>query len=82
LFLLVESRQKGLKSVNMKMMMFVFIIKLGFPVMAIIVSYEVQSTPFPWSIKVSVQKYAQVHAIWGEALGDVAQRHACCWVCS
>jgi hypothetical protein len=25
--------------------------KLGFPVMAIIVGYEAQSTPFPWSIK-------------------------------
>jgi hypothetical protein len=36
-----------LKSVNVKMTMFVFIIKLGFPVMAIIVGYEAQSTPFP-----------------------------------
>jgi hypothetical protein len=32
------------------MMMFVFIVELGFPVMAIIVGYEAQSTPFPWSI--------------------------------
>jgi hypothetical protein len=47
LFLLGESRQKGLKSVNVKMMMFVFTIELGFSVMAIIVGYEAQSTPFP-----------------------------------
>jgi hypothetical protein len=36
----VEPRQKGLKSVNAKMMMFVSIIERGFPVMAIIVGYE------------------------------------------
>ncbi len=29
------------------MMMFVFIVELGFPVMAIIVGYEAPSTPFP-----------------------------------
>jgi hypothetical protein len=46
-----EPRQKGLKSVNVKMMMFVFIIELKFPVMAIIIGYEAQSTPFPWSIE-------------------------------
>jgi hypothetical protein len=51
LFLLGELRHKGLKSVNVKMTMFVFTIDLGFPVMAIIVGYEAQSTPFPWSIK-------------------------------
>jgi hypothetical protein len=33
------------------MMMFVFIVELGFLMMAIIVGYEAQSTPFPWSIK-------------------------------
>jgi hypothetical protein len=33
------------------MTMFVFIIELGFPMMAIIVCYEAQSTPFPWSIE-------------------------------
>jgi hypothetical protein len=47
----VELHQKGLKSVNVKMTMFVLIVKLGFPVMAIIVGYEAQSTPFPWSIE-------------------------------
>jgi hypothetical protein len=47
----VERRQKGFLNVNVKMTMFVFIVKLGFAVMAIIVSYEAQSTPFPWSIK-------------------------------
>jgi hypothetical protein len=47
----VELRQKGLKSVDVKMTMFVFTIELGFPVMAIIVGYEAQSTPFPWSIE-------------------------------
>ncbi len=47
----MELRQKGLKSVNGKMMMFVFIVELGFPVMAIIVGYKAQSTPFPWSIE-------------------------------
>jgi hypothetical protein len=46
-----ESRQKGLKNVNVKMMMFVFIVKLGFPVMAITVGFEVKLTPFPWSIE-------------------------------
>jgi hypothetical protein len=51
LFPLVELRQKGLKNVNVKMMMFVFIIKLGFLVMAITIGYEAQSTLFPWSIK-------------------------------
>jgi hypothetical protein len=49
--LLVELRQKGLKSVNVKMTIFVFIVELGLPVMAIIVGYEAPSTPFPWSIK-------------------------------
>jgi hypothetical protein len=53
LFLLVEPRHKGFKSVNVKMTMFVFIIKLGFLVMTIIVGYEAQSTPFPWSIKLN-----------------------------
>jgi hypothetical protein len=43
--MLVKPRQKGLKNVNVKMMMFVFIVELGFPVMAIIVVYEAQSTP-------------------------------------
>jgi hypothetical protein len=47
----VEPHQKGLKSVNVKMTMFVFSIELGFPVMAIIVGYEVPSTPFPWNIE-------------------------------
>ncbi len=46
-FLLVQPRPKGLKSVNVKITMFVFIVELGFPVMAIIVGYEAQSTPFP-----------------------------------
>jgi hypothetical protein len=43
--------QKGLKSVNLKMKMFVFIIKLEFLVMAIIIRCKAQSTPFPWSIE-------------------------------
>jgi hypothetical protein len=51
LFLLVEPRQKGLKSVNVKMTMFIFIVELQFSKMAIIVAYEAQSTPFPWSIE-------------------------------
>jgi hypothetical protein len=49
--LLVESHQKGLKSVNVKTTMFVFIVELGFLMMAIIVGCKAQSTPFPWSIK-------------------------------
>jgi hypothetical protein len=36
----VEPRQKGLKSVNVKMMMFVFTVELGFSMMAIIVGYK------------------------------------------
>jgi hypothetical protein len=31
--------------------MFVFIVELGFSVMAIIVGYEAQLIPSPWSIK-------------------------------
>jgi hypothetical protein len=33
--------------------MFIFIVELEFPVMAIIVGYEAQSTLFPWSIKLN-----------------------------
>jgi hypothetical protein len=33
------------------MMMFVFIVELRFPMMAIIIGYEAQSTPSPWSFK-------------------------------
>jgi hypothetical protein len=51
LFLLVELHQKGLKNVNVKMTMFVFIIELVFPMMAIIVGYKARSTPFLWSIE-------------------------------
>jgi hypothetical protein len=50
LFLLVEPRRKGLKSASAKMMMSVSIVEHEFPVMAIIVGYEAQSTHFPWSI--------------------------------
>jgi hypothetical protein len=53
LFLFVELRQKGLKSASAKMMMSVSIVKRGFPVMVIIVGYEDQLTPFPWSIELS-----------------------------
>jgi hypothetical protein len=54
LFLLVELRQKGLKSASAKMMMMsVSIVERGFPVMAIIVGYEARSTHFPWSIEPS-----------------------------
>jgi hypothetical protein len=38
--MLVESCQKALKSVSVKMMMFVIIVELGFLVMAIIIGYE------------------------------------------
>ncbi len=51
LFLLMEPHKKGLKNVNVKTMMFVFIVELGFPMMAIIVGCEAQSIPFPWSIE-------------------------------
>jgi hypothetical protein len=47
----VEPHQKGLKNVNAKMMMSISIIERESPVMAIIVGYEGQSIPFPWSIK-------------------------------
>jgi hypothetical protein len=49
----MEPRQKGLKSVNVKMTMFMFIVELEFSMMAIIVGYEAQSTPFPWNIKLN-----------------------------
>jgi hypothetical protein len=48
-----EPCQKGLKNVNAKMMMSVSIVERGFLVMAIIVGYKAQSTPFPWSTKPS-----------------------------
>jgi len=35
------------------MMMSIFIIERGFPVMAIIVGYKGQLTPFPWSTEPS-----------------------------
>jgi hypothetical protein len=53
LFLLVEPRQKNLKSVSAKMMMSVSIVERGLPVMAIIIGYEDQLTSFPWSIEPS-----------------------------
>jgi hypothetical protein len=56
LVLLEELRQKGLKSVNAKMMMSVSIVERGFPVMAIIVGCEAQSTHFPWSIEPSTSR--------------------------
>jgi hypothetical protein len=40
LFLLVEPRQKGLKSASAKMMMSVSIVERGFPMTAIIVGYK------------------------------------------
>jgi hypothetical protein len=51
LFLLVEPRQKGLKSASAKMMMSVPIVERGFLVTAIIVGYKARSTHFPWSIE-------------------------------
>jgi hypothetical protein len=36
----MELRQKGLKSANVKITMFVFIVELGFPVIAIIIRYK------------------------------------------
>jgi hypothetical protein len=33
------------------MIMFVFIVELGFPMMAIIVGYKAPLTPFPWNIE-------------------------------
>jgi hypothetical protein len=53
LFLLVEPRQKDLKSASAKMMMSASIVERGFLVMAIIVGYEARSTHFPWSIEPS-----------------------------
>jgi hypothetical protein len=47
----VELHHKGLKNVNVKMTMFVFIVELKFPMTAIIIGYKAQSTPFPWSIE-------------------------------
>jgi hypothetical protein len=49
----VELHQKGFKIVNVKMMMPVFIIELEFLMMAIVVGYEAQSTPFSWSIELN-----------------------------
>ncbi len=45
------------------MMMPVFIIELEFPMMAIIVGYEAQSTPFSWSIDLNTQ-FALFVAFW------------------
>jgi hypothetical protein len=54
LFLLVEPRQKGLKSASAKMMMSVCIVEPEFLVMAITVGYEDQLTPFPWTTEPSI----------------------------
>jgi hypothetical protein len=42
----MELHQKGLKNVNVKMMMLVFIIELGFPVMAITLVARPNQSPF------------------------------------
>jgi hypothetical protein len=42
----VEPHQKGLKIVNVKTTMFVFIVELEFLVMAIIVGCEANQSPF------------------------------------
>jgi hypothetical protein len=47
----MKLHQKGSKNVNVKPTMFIFIVELGFPVMAIIIGCEAQSTPIPWSIE-------------------------------
>jgi hypothetical protein len=47
----VEPRYKGLKNVNVKMTMFIFIVKFGFLVMTIVAGYKAQSIPSPWSIE-------------------------------
>jgi hypothetical protein len=49
----MELRQKGLKNANVKTVMFVFIVELGFSMTAIIVGYKAQSTLFPWSIELN-----------------------------
>jgi hypothetical protein len=49
----MELHQKGLKNANVKTVMFVFIVKLGFSMTTIIVGYKAQSTPFPWSIELN-----------------------------
>jgi hypothetical protein len=49
----MEPRQKGLKSVDVNMTMFVFIVEFGFSVMAIIIGYKAPSTPFPWNIELN-----------------------------
>ncbi len=50
----MEPHQKGLKSVNAKMMMSVSIVERAFSVMAITVGYVAQLTPFPWSIEPNI----------------------------
>ncbi len=51
--MLVEPRQKDLKSASAKMMMSASIVERGFPVIAIVVGYEARSTHFPWNIEQS-----------------------------
>jgi hypothetical protein len=50
----MQLRQKCLKGDSVKMTMFVFIVELEFPVMAIIVGYKAQLTTFPWNIKPNI----------------------------
>jgi hypothetical protein len=50
----VELCRKGLKSANVKTMMFIFIVEFGFSMMAIIIGYEAQSTPFPWGVELNI----------------------------
>ncbi len=50
----MELRKQGLKTINVKMTMFVFIVKLGFLAMTIIIRSKGQSILFPWSIELNI----------------------------
>jgi hypothetical protein len=59
--------------------MFVFIIKLGFPVMSIIVGYKAQSNPFPWSIEpnTSFTPFVAFYSFWNCDLSPLSCLLSC-----
>jgi hypothetical protein len=67
----MELHRKGLKNANVKMMILIFIVELGFPVMTIIVGYEAQSTPFPWSVEPNTW-FAPFIAFWTSCSCDLS----------
>jgi hypothetical protein len=59
----VDPHHKSLKGVNVKMTMSIFIIELGFPMMAIIIGYEAQLTFFSMEYRAEYLAYTIHHIL-------------------